>query len=172
MTGDDSPPVRRDRVGGSVIDIHDIPPKLRELRNGSEVIAWLRELGLEPELVVFAARCAVDGVVAPPSTPHPIGDRATAAFVTGFLSGVGLHQGHSTRRGEAANVIARAARAVAARGRHAIIADHCDLSTIASLEIAFAAELSLGLEESEQASTLLMSLYESGLAVGLAVGDA
>jgi len=131
-------------------------------------LARLRGLGFDPELVIFTARCAVSGVLTRLPAAEPVGDRATAAFVAGFLCGVSVHEGQATCAQDAADVIAGAARAVAERGRHAIIADHCDLSATSSLENAFADELSAGLDESDQVRPVLLYLYECGLAIGLA----
>ena len=69
---------------------------------------------------------------------------------------------------DTADVLVRAVRAVAAWGRHALIAQHCDLGDVASVENAFAAELSSGLDGGEELRRLLVRLYESGLATGLA----
>ena len=131
-------------------------------------LAWLRELGLDPNVIIFTARCAVAGVLTRLPATEPVGDRATAAFLAGFLCGLSVYERQATFAADAVDAIARAARAVSERGRHAIIAEHCDLSAVASLENAFAAELADDLDEREQVRPLLVYLYECGLAIGLA----
>ena len=131
-------------------------------------LAQLRELGLVPELVIFTAYCAVGGVLTRLPVNGRARDRAAAAFVAGFLCGVGVDDGRTTDAGDAADRIAGAARTVSERGRHAIIAEHCDLTAVSSLENAFADELSSDLDERGRVRPLLVYLYECGLAVGLA----
>ena len=150
-----------------MIGIDAVPFRLRELGDGPELIAWLRELGFEPDLVLFAARCAVGGAVARSPVTDPAGDRATAAFLAGFVSGICVHEAPAPET-DTADVLVRAVRAVAAWGRHALIAQHCDLGAVASVENAFAVELSSGLDGGEELRRLLVRLYESGLATGLA----
>ena len=93
------------------------------------------------------------------------------AFTAGFLIGVHLH---GPAAPEAAKLTA-AVDLVQERGRHAVIADHCDLASAARVENVYAGALveSLDLAESDgdQLRTPLTRIFEAGLAVGLELGS-
>ena len=84
------------------------------------------------------------------------------AFTAGFL--IGAHIGTGV-----GGDLSRAVDAVQERGRHAIIADHCDLASVARLETVYADSLveSTAVADGEELRAPLTSLFEAGLAVGL-----
>jgi hypothetical protein len=90
------------------------------------------------------------------------------AFTAGFL--IGAHMGP---RGEACvsetQSLSRAVDAVQERGRHAVIADHCDLESVARLETVYAESLveSMSVGDPEALRGPVTSILEAGLAVGL-----
>ena len=89
------------------------------------------------------------------------------AFTAGFL--IGLHLAGEPR--PAGNRLSFAVDHVQERGRHAVIADHCDLASVARLETVYSAALveSMALADAD-AETLLppvTRVFETGLAVGL-----
>ena len=100
--------------------------------------------------------------------------QAAVAFVSGVLLAVAL------RGGVEADVdriwLSDSAEEIKARGRHAVIADRCDLSAVADIERAFADELATQLpelseDEDNRLRASLFRLFEAGLALGLH-GDA
>jgi len=93
------------------------------------------------------------------------------AFTAGFLIGVHLR---GERRLEAA-LLPVAVDAVQERGRHAVIADHCDLASVARLETlysdALVESMAVAEEEREALRSPVTSIFEAGLAVGLELGS-
>ena len=82
--------------------------------------------------------------------------------------------------GEAGDVdrvwLSDGAAEIKSRGRHAVIAERCDLHAVAVIERAYAAELAaqidgLSDDEDERLRAALARLFEAGLALGLR-GDA
>jgi hypothetical protein len=65
--------------------------------------------------------------------------------------------------------------AVQERGRHAVIADHCDLASVARLETVYSGALvaSMAVPEDERDALLspVTRIFEAGLAVGLELGS-
>lgn len=94
------------------------------------------------------------------------------AFTGGFLIGVHLPP---ERPAAEPGRLAAAVDAVQRRGRHAVIADHCDLAAIAHLETVYADTLveSMPLAEAERDALRLplTRIFEAGLAVGLELGS-
>ena len=92
---------------------------------------------------------------------------AAEAFTAGFLIGVNLLEDPRP----AAQRLSEAVDLVQVRGRHAVIADHCDLASVARLETVYTEALveSLGVaaEEREPLRTPVTRIFEAGLAVGL-----
>jgi hypothetical protein len=93
------------------------------------------------------------------------------AFTAGFLIGVHLPVAprlQPDRLGAAVDV-------VQGRGRHAVIADHCDLASVAHLETVYAGALvesmSLDAGEQEVLRPHVTRIFEAGLAVGLEAGS-
>jgi hypothetical protein len=93
------------------------------------------------------------------------------AFTAGFLIGVHLCE---RPRLEAA-LLAGAVDAVQERGRHAVIADHCDLASVARLETVYSDALVESMavlaEEREELRSPVTRIFEAGLAVGLELGS-
>jgi len=100
--------------------------------------------------------------------------QGAGAFVAGALLAISL------RDGEAADVdriwLSGGAAEINARGRHAVIAEHCDLRAVAVVERAYAHELAsqitgLSDEDAHRLRGALVRLFEGGLALGL-LGEA
>ena len=93
------------------------------------------------------------------------------AFTAGFLIGVHLP---GEPRLEAA-LLGAAVDTVQERGRHAVIADHCDLAGVARLETVYSDALvesmALGAPEREALRSPVTRIFEAGLAVGLELGS-
>jgi hypothetical protein len=90
------------------------------------------------------------------------------AFTAGFLIGAHL-PGPEVRVAEAPTVLSRAVDSVQERGRHAVIADHCDLASVARVETVYAEALveSMDVPGAETLATSVTRIFEAGLAVGL-----
>lgn len=90
---------------------------------------------------------------------------AGEAFTAGFL--IGVHLASEPRA--APERLGTAVDLVQVRGRHAVIADHCDLASVARLETVYADSLveSAAVDDAESLRAPLTSLFEAGLAVGL-----
>jgi hypothetical protein len=96
------------------------------------------------------------------------------AFTAGFL--IGAHLG--ARDGAAESTqghLSRAVDAVQERGRHAVIADHCDLASVARLESVYSEALVLSMDihgqDGGELRTPVTQIFEAGLAVGLQLGS-
>jgi hypothetical protein len=93
------------------------------------------------------------------------------AFTAGFL--IGMHLPAEPHRG--AERLGEAVDAVQVRGRHAVIADHCDLASVAHLETVYAGALveSMPLDVGDQdvLRPHVTRIFEAGLAVGLELGS-
>jgi hypothetical protein len=96
---------------------------------------------------------------------------AAEAFTAGFLIGVHLAREPRPlpeRLGEAVDL-------VQVRGRHAVIADHCDLASVARLETVYSEALveSMGVVEAEREELRapVTRAFEAGLAVGVELGS-
>jgi hypothetical protein len=93
------------------------------------------------------------------------------AFTAGFLIGVHLPErpvAEPARLTEAVDLVQE-------RGRHAVIADHCDLASVARVEDVYAGALVESLDVAEADGDELRSpltrIFEAGLAVGLELGS-
>jgi hypothetical protein len=95
------------------------------------------------------------------------------AFAAGFLIGAYLSDG--ARQRSRGDTVAWAVERVRERGRHAIIADYCDLDTVARFEQVYAEALVAGLDlpelERGELHAPVTILFESGLATGLVLGE-
>jgi hypothetical protein len=93
------------------------------------------------------------------------------AFTAGFL--IGVHLGGEPRAEP--QRLSFAVDHVQERGRHAVIADHCDLASVARLETVYSEALveSMSLAGADHAELLspVTRVFETGLAVGLEVGS-
>jgi len=93
------------------------------------------------------------------------------AFTAGFLIGVHLREQPQVE----AVQLGAAVDAVQERGRHAVIADHCDLASVGRLETVYSAALVESMAVTEDEREALRSpvthIFEAGLAVGLELGS-
>ena len=101
----------------------------------------------------------------------PVVSYAAEAFTAGFLIGVHLAPDRrplQERLGEAVDL-------VQVRGRHAVIADHCDLASVARLETVYSEALVESMDaveaEREELRAPVTRVFEAGLAVGIALGS-
>ena len=145
----------------------DAPARLHELGDGPELVAWLERQGFDAELVLFAGRAAAAAVLRRESEVEPQG--AAGAFLIGFFAGVSLFEATSQprSRGDTADSLASAAAAVAERGRHALIADHCDLAEVVEVETRVAQSVTGEVVGDDH--QIVARLFESGLATALAI---
>ena len=93
------------------------------------------------------------------------------AFTAGFLVGAHLEPREEDCVEATQSRLSRAVDAVQERGRHAVIADHCDLASVARLETVYAEALVESLDDTgadgEELRGSLTRIFEAGLAVGL-----
>ena len=91
------------------------------------------------------------------------------AFTAGFLIGAYLPQDGGEPTG--GDTVAWAVERVRERGRHAVIADYCDLDTVARFELVYSEALVEGVDlpevERDRLQGPVTILFESGLATGL-----
>ena len=124
-----------------------------------EYVAWL---ALDASVAVLGEHAEQRGVVV---------SYGGEAFTAGFLIGVHLCEGSVP---EPAKLTA-AVDLVQERGRHAVIADHCDLASVARVEDVYAGALVESLEvadaDVDQLRSPLTRIFEAGLAVGLELGS-
>jgi hypothetical protein len=124
--------------------------------------AYLAWLALDASTAVFCEHAERRGVVV---------SYGGEAFTAGFLIGVHLHE----RPTPEAALLTAAADMVQERGRHAVIADHCDLASVARVENVYAEALVESLDVADADTDLLRSpltrIFEAGLAVGLELGS-
>jgi len=87
------------------------------------------------------------------------------AFTAGFLIGVHLREPPQLE----AALLGAAVDAVQERGRHAVIADHCDLASVGRLETVYSAALvesmAVAEDEREALRSPVTRIFEAGLAV-------
>ena len=96
---------------------------------------------------------------------------AAEAFTAGFLVGIHLIDYHHPEPGR----LGAAVDLVQVRGRHAVIADHCDLASVARLETLYSEALveSMGVPAAEREALRapVTRVFEVGLAVGVELGS-
>lgn len=124
---------------------------------------YLTRLALDAAAAVLAAEDVRDGGAVA---------YGKEAFTGGFLIGIQLPaEGGTVSPAQ----LAAAVDTVQVRGRHAVIADHCDLASVARLETVYADALvaSMPLSEDERDALRLpvTRIFEAGLAVGLELGS-
>jgi hypothetical protein len=156
-------------------EISEIPIRIAEIGTSQEILLWLEGRRLDSELLGFAATVvAAQTFEKEPGLAHAT-MRGAAAFFTGFVAAVCLsREGGTFAASDTSRLLARASAVVAQRGRHAVIADCCDLGAVARIEEAYALEL---LQEApirgrvarQHFRKALVRLFESGLATGLVV---
>jgi hypothetical protein len=124
-----------------------------------EYVTWL---ALDASVAVLGEHAEQGGVVV---------SYGGEAFTAGFLIGVHLGEGSVP---EPAKLTA-AVDLVQERGRHAVIADHCDLASVARVEDVYAGALVESLDvadaDVDQLRSPLTRIFEAGLAVGLELGS-
>ena len=124
-----------------------------------EYVAWL---ALDASVAVLGEHAEQRGVVV---------SYGGEAFTAGFLIGVHLREDFVP---EPAKLTA-AVDLVQERGRHAVIADHCDLASVARVEDVYAGALVESLDvadaDVDQLRSPLTRIFEAGLAVGLELGS-
>jgi hypothetical protein len=124
-----------------------------------EYLAWL---ALDASAAVLGEHAEQRGIVV---------SYGGEAFTAGFLIGVHLHERPVP---EPAKLTA-AVDLVQERGRHAVIADHCDLASVARVEDVYAGALVESLDvadaDSDELRSPLTRIFEAGLAVGLELGS-
>lgn len=123
---------------------------------------YLEWLALDASATVLGEQVEVRGLVV---------SYGGEAFTAGFLIAVHLPE---TPRLDA-DLLAAAVDAVQERGRHAVIADHCDLASVARLETVYSDALvesmAVAAGERESLRSPVTRIFEAGLAVGLELGS-
>jgi hypothetical protein len=96
------------------------------------------------------------------------------AFTAGFLIGAQLETSGEACASETQGRLSSAVDTVQERGRHAVIAERCDLASVARLETVYADALVESIDvpggDGEELRTPLTRIFEAGLAVGLELG--
>jgi hypothetical protein len=134
--------------------------------------ALVERLGLDWEYVAWLALNASEAVLGEQAEQRgAVVSYGGEAFTAGFLIGVHLH-------GRAVSEPAKMTAAVdlvQERGRHAVIAEHCDLASVARLEDVYAGalveSLTLADPDGDRLRSPLTRIFEAGLAVGLELGS-
>jgi hypothetical protein len=132
--------------------------------------ALVERLGIDWDYLSWLALDASAAVLGERAEPRGlVVSYAAEAFTAGFLIGVHLgREPRPERLGEAVDL-------VQVRGRHAVIAEHCDLASVARLETVYSEALveSMGVAEAEQEELRAPAtrVFEAGLAVGLELGS-
>ncbi len=123
---------------------------------------YLSWLALDASAAVLAERGEERGVVV---------SYAAEAFTAGFL--IGVHLAREPR--PTPERLGAAVDLVQARGRHAVIADHCDLASVARLETVYAEALVESMDVAGAGREALRApvtrVFEAGLAIGLDVSS-
>jgi hypothetical protein len=91
------------------------------------------------------------------------------AFTAGFLIGARLATRSEDCVPGTQSRLSRAVDSVQERGRHAVIADHCDLASVARIETVYSEALaeSMDVPDAVELTSALTRIFEAGLAVGL-----
>lgn len=135
--------------------------------------ALVERLGIDWDYLEWLALDASAAVLGEQAAEQPgkVVSYAAEAFTAGFL--IGIHLVRAPR--SAPERLGAAVDLVQVRGRHAVIADHCDLASVARLETVYAEALVESVEVAEAEREALRApvtrVFEAGLAVGLEVGS-
>jgi hypothetical protein len=133
----------------------------------ADLNALTRRLGIDWDFLEYLALGVADEVSQELVSPLPQGEGADA-FVAGFLIGIFLIEPRDSIRriGEG---LSRAVDTVRERGRHAVIAEVCDLDSVAAFETVYSESLALSLDFGSRKRMLesAVRLFESGLATGI-----
>jgi len=129
--------------------------------------ALVRRLGVSWERLTWLAVDAAAAMLAQEG-PQPDGrvvGYGGEAFAAGFL--IGIHLPGEPRFDPSG--LAAAVGEVQERGRHAVIADYCDLASVAQLETVYASSLveSMAIPAGADEAAFVTRLFELGLAVGV-----
>lgn len=89
------------------------------------------------------------------------------AFTAGLLIGAFL----PAEPAAAGTPLPAAVERVQKRGRHAVIAEHCDLTSVARFETVYSGQLVESMEDSADLIGPVTRIFEAGLAVGLELGS-
>jgi hypothetical protein len=93
------------------------------------------------------------------------------AFTAGFLIGAQLATPSEPCVPGTQSGLSRAVDSVQERGRHAVIADHCDLASVARVETVYSEALAESMDvpdaDAVELTISLTRIFEAGLAVGL-----
>jgi hypothetical protein len=120
--------------------------------------------------LTFAAVSLASAEVTDDAGLHLAVFEGAAAFVGGVLLAISL------RRGGGSDLdriwLSEGAAEIKSRGRHAVIAEHCDLAAVAAIEREYAHELAgqvrgVADEDADRLRDALIRLFEGGLALGL-----
>jgi hypothetical protein len=144
----------------ALVSVEDSPRALAErLGFDWDYLEWL---AIDASATVLGEREEERGVVV---------SYGGEAFTAGFL--IGIHLREQPRLDAA--LLTAAVDVVQERGRHAVIADHCDLSSVAWLETVYSDALvesmAVGTREREALRSPVTRIFEAGLAVGLELGS-
>ena len=134
------------------------------------LVAVVEALGIEWDYLAWLALGVAHELLgqATAALPEALANGAEA-FTAGLMIGIHLPE----RREQPADLGLRlpwAVDEVHERGRHAIIAEHCDLATVASLEQVYASALREALELPERRVVGLEAAFTRLLEAGLATG--
>lgn len=161
-------PPRRTQLGLTGYDAGDFERAVAAVSVEASPRALVERLGLDWERLEWLALDAAATVLgATDEGRGVVVSYGGEAFTAGFLIGVHLPDGPSLE----AALLDTAVDAVQERGRHAVIADHCDLSSVAELETVYSDALvesmAVAAAEREALRSPVTRIFEAGLAVGL-----
>lgn len=133
--------------------------------------ALVERLGLEWDYVAWLALDASETVLSEHAERRSLAvSYGGEAFTAGFLIGVHLHEHPDSKPAK----LTAAVDLVQERGRHAVIADHCDLASVARVEDVYAGALVESLDgdaDRDELRSPLTRIFEAGLAVGVELGS-
>ena len=134
--------------------------------------ALVKQLGLDWQYLTWLALDTSNAVLgAHAETRGAVVAYGGEAFTAGFLIGVHLHKCPAPVPAQ----LTAAMDLVQERGGKAVIADHCDLESVARVEKLSAEALVESLDvvdaDGEELRSPLTRIFEAGLAVGLQVGS-
>ena len=155
-------------------DLAEAAQALAEPAEGS-LLLQAEALGIDPEVLLRVAVGTAGLQLDQESGFGRALPQGTISFMIGFLMGIWLERrADGPRELDVARLLPTAAQMISRRGRHAVIADCCDLSGVALAEQECAETLAaqvddLAGEHRAQLRDTLVRLFESGLATGLAL---
>jgi hypothetical protein len=133
--------------------------------------ALVEHLGLDWEYVAWLALDASEAVLSEHAERRGLAvSYGGEAFTAGFLIGVHLHEHPDSKPAK----LTAAVDLVQERGRHAVIADHCDLASVARVEDVYTGALVESLAgdaDGDELRSPLTRIFEAGLAVGVELGS-